>query len=356
MPNLYGDQIILDDETSPTKVAILNAGKLIEFISLLPSNFPQVGSVHIARIQQTFKRHRLANAKLEDGTDITVRLSNEKLSAGSLALVTITAEPWDNKPGRAILGAELAGRYVILLPRKPEIIRVSKNRIKSRDTKILEIDLIVSALPVDCGIILRRQASNVAFSAIKEEIKILWEDWRKNSNMPSNPNLLTSPKEIYSGLSLLQLASIIAPNSGCRICTDVRDWQAFYDYLDNVNKPYFITDRDVGIWVQSTKGLIAIDIDSAGSKLSPQQLIPHIAETVMNHIRLRQLSGAIFVDMPRLLKVDKIKFHELCSSYALADIRHPDIYGYGPAGLLEMTVRHRHMTLENRIKLMSSDN
>ena len=39
----------------------------------------------------------------------------------------------------------------------------------------------------------------------------------------------------------------------------------------------------------------------------------------------------------------------------LSDIRHPDIYGFGPAGLLEMTVRRRYMTLENRMKLMFSN-
>ena len=269
MPDLYGDQLILDDEASPTKVAILNAGKLIEFLSLLPSNVPQIGSVHIVRIQQTFKQHRLANATLEDGTNISVRLSDERLSTGSLALVTITAEPWGNKPGRAVLGAELAGRYVILLPQKPEIIRASKNRIKSKDTAISAIDLIVSVLPEDCGIILRRQASDAPFGAIKEEIKTLWEDWQKNSNMPFHGNMPTSPKKIYSGLSLLELASIIAPNANHRICKDNREWQDIYDYLDNVNKPYFISDRDVGIWVQSTKGLIAIDVDSGSSRLSP---------------------------------------------------------------------------------------
>ena len=49
--------------------------------------------------------------------------------------------------------------------------------------------------------------------------------------------------------------------------------------------------------------------------------------------------------MPRLSKADKIKFYKLCHSYALSDIRHPDIYGFGPAGLLEMTVRRRYMTI-----------
>ena len=67
-PNVYGDQLILDNELSPTKIAIMYAGKLVEFLSLLPSEIPRIGSVHIARIQQIFKQHKLSNAELQDGT------------------------------------------------------------------------------------------------------------------------------------------------------------------------------------------------------------------------------------------------------------------------------------------------
>ena len=78
-PNVYGDQLILDDETSPSKIAIMHAGKLVEFSHcLLGPDIPQIGSVHIARIQQIFKQHKLANAELEDGTKISLRISNEQ--------------------------------------------------------------------------------------------------------------------------------------------------------------------------------------------------------------------------------------------------------------------------------------
>jgi Ribonuclease G/E len=83
------------------------------------------------------------------------------------------------------------------------------------------------------------------------------------------------------------------------------------------------------------------------------ELSAHIAEVVMKQIRLRNISGAVFIDMPRLAKTDRKNFYRFCQDYALADIRHPDIYGFGPAGLLEMTVRHRYMMLKNRIKFVS---
>ena len=81
-------------------------GSWLSFSRFYPPDIPQIGSVHIARIQQIFKQHKLANAKLEDGTKISLRISNEQLLTGSLVPVTITSEPWDNKPARAVLGAQ----------------------------------------------------------------------------------------------------------------------------------------------------------------------------------------------------------------------------------------------------------
>ena len=44
------------------------SGKLVEFLSILGPDIPQIGSVHIARIHQTFKQHRLLMQKLKNGT------------------------------------------------------------------------------------------------------------------------------------------------------------------------------------------------------------------------------------------------------------------------------------------------
>ena len=351
-PNVYGDQLILDNKLSPTKIAIMYAGKLVEYLSLLPPEIPRIGSVHIARIQQVFKQHKLGNAELEDGTKISLRIPNERLLTGSLVPVTITTEPWDNKPARAVLGAELTGRFVILLPWKPDIRRVSKNSAKSKCGTSTLAHIINAALPESCGIILRRQALNAPAGVIKQEIQILLENWQECSTSHSNIDCHSTPKKIFSGLPLLQASKIIAPSAKSLVQKDDNDWQGIYDQLENANNPYFVSEKKVGFWFQSTKGLTAIDIDSAGSKKSSSQLMQHIAETVLDQIRLRQLSGALFLDMPRLSKADKIKFYKLCYAHALSDIRHPNIYGFGPAGLLEMTVRRRYMTLENRMKLM----
>ena len=101
--------ILADDEHNPSKIAILENGNLVEFLSILKPQIPEIGSVHIARIHQVFRQHKLATAMIDHGTQISVRLSSEKLHPGALAVVTITSEPWASKPARAILGAQLAG-------------------------------------------------------------------------------------------------------------------------------------------------------------------------------------------------------------------------------------------------------
>ena len=345
--------IFVDDELNPNKIAILENNNLVEFLSILNPNVPQIGSVHVVRIHQVFRQHKLAKAELENGTLISVRLSSEKLYTGALALVTITSEPWEQKPARAILGAQLAGRYVILLPRQAETRRLSKNNIVDISSKTAIFNEIEKVLPPEFGIILRRQAINAKQEFIKNEIKILVSDWQSNAQLPQNIDRLFSPKKLYPGLSLIKMANIIAPDAKLKICKAKAEWQAVYDQLDKACNTGFTTDKNVTIWFQSTNALTAIDIDSAGSKMGASELSFHIAEVVMKQIRLRQISGAIFIDMPRLSKMDRKKFQHICQNYALADIRHPDIYGFGPAGLIEMTVRHKYMSLPNRMKLMS---
>ena len=88
---------------------------------------------------------------------------------------------------------------------------------------------------------------------------------------------------------MLQASKIIAPLAKSKIFKDDNEWQGIYDQLDYANKPYFITEQKVGIWFQSTKGLTAIDIDSAGSKQSLSELMPHIAETVLESNKITSI-------------------------------------------------------------------
>ena len=346
--------IFSNDEHNPSKIAILEDSNLVEFLTKLKPKIPEIGSVHIARIHQVFRQHKLATAMLEDGIQISVRLSSKKLHPGALALVTITSEPWALKPARAILGAQLAGKYVILLPGQAETARLGRNIIATQPSEIALTDEIKKGLPEGFGIILRRQAISAEQFLIKNEIEILISDWQENGELPADLNVFASPKKLYNGLPLVKLAGIIAPTGSIRISRDDFEWQAVYDQLEKACESKFTTEKGVVIWFQSTKGMTAIDIDSAGSKMGASDLSEHIAEVVMKQIRLRHISGAVFIDMPRLAKTDRKKFHRFCQDYALADIRHPDIYGFGPAGLVEMTIRHTYMPLIDRMKVILS--
>lgn len=347
------EEIFTDDEFSPSKVAILKNGKLAEFLCLLSPDVPKLGSIHIARIQQVFQQHRLATAEIENGSKISVRLSTEKLQSGDLAVVTISTEPWGSKPARAILGAQIAGRYVNLLPGRPNISRISNLSISNETPTFSLISELKKLMPKDFGIILRRRATLEEKRLIIKEIEILLDDFQKNSDFPKNLGTITNPKKIYPGMSLIKTAAIISPNATFRILKNDSDWQLINEQLDIACDVKFTTEKNVVIWFQSTKALTAIDIDSASSKMGALELSSHVSEVIMRQIRLRQISGIVVIDTPRLSKASRKIFRESCQDHALSDIRHPDIYGVGPAGLLEMTVRHRYMPLSERMKAMS---
>ena len=163
--------------------------------------------------------------------------------------VTITAEPWDTKPARAVLGVELAGRYTILLPWNPDIRRVSKKSVKTKQGPLTLVPLIDAALPESFGIIMRRQALDAPASAIKQEIKFLSGDWQDCSASHSNMTGVQRLKDIFH---ILLQAEIVALWQNLDFKDD-NEWQGIYDQLDYASKPYFITEQKVGIWFQSTK-------------------------------------------------------------------------------------------------------
>ena len=66
LSNKFSKEIITDNEISPSKVAILENGNLVEYLCLLGPEVPKLGSIHIARVHQVFRQHRLATAEIEN--------------------------------------------------------------------------------------------------------------------------------------------------------------------------------------------------------------------------------------------------------------------------------------------------
>ena len=100
---------------------------------------------------------------------------------------------------------------------------------------------------------------------------------------------------------------------------------------------------------EPTKALIAVDVDSAASKLAPLALARAVAPEIMRLIRLNSYSGVIVVDMPRLAFKDMAPVIEVMRDAARHDMRHPDVLGISRAGLIELVVRHRLAPLANRL-------
>ena len=84
---------------------------------------------HRKNTSEVFRQHRLATAEIENGLKISVRLSNEKIKSGELVIVTINYRALGHKTSKSAVGAQITGKYVILLPGRPDISRMSNRSI-----------------------------------------------------------------------------------------------------------------------------------------------------------------------------------------------------------------------------------
>ena len=84
-------RIFADDEKNPSKIAILEDNNLVEFLCILKPEIPEIGSIHIVRIHQVFRQHKLERARTIESiaSTLTVFVGVQKLY--SLPTHTIAA-------------------------------------------------------------------------------------------------------------------------------------------------------------------------------------------------------------------------------------------------------------------------
>jgi Ribonuclease G/E len=123
---------------------------------------------------------------------------------------------------------------------------------------------------------------------------------------------------------------------------------AFDDAIEtevgSLGEPEFILPSGVRVSVQPTRALVAIDVDGGGALSGPdhpgrrhralnQSVLPELAR----QIRLRNLSGAILVDLAGLRAKQRAAFGPAISAALAADPVGPRFLGFTALGLAEIT-------------------
>lgn len=355
--------LLVDDTQSARKIVFFQAGRLAEFWHAQQG--PELGEVHLARVVHLQAAQRRATGTLLDGTKISWQTRrHEHLDTGQLAVVTLTAFGWQDKPMQASAGAQLAGRYSLLILNeggKASPIRISK---KTRDSAssdgllhLLEQSALASRLnAAGASLILRRHsliraATDISETAARviEEAQMLLGLWQEQAIPLADKRSEARPRQIFAGLPLLQQAILYAGERDVRIAAEDDFIRISGELAPLLSKGHECAGGAV-IWIEPTRAAVMVDIDSAASKLASAALASQVLPEIFYLLRLRGLGGRVLIDIPYLSAAERHQISRQIENLCRADPRHPEFSGFTPSGLVELRYRYGRQPLDKTLE------
>ena len=337
-----------------TRAALYHDSKLVSYIAATEGDAIRLGAICYARIAQVFAKQNRATCQI-----VSEGLSSDKLASlrlppkqsfasGDLIWVTLVAMPRRDKPWQAEYGISRAGRLIVLHYGREEI-RVS-HKAKSADNDKIDTSSMIEAvraiLPRGWGAVIKRAALTASPDDICDEITRLLAPLELP--LPDD-RTIAKPFCFYHGETPKQLLCLQAPHATHQQEDDKMRWDEIEDEASSAAQSLIILDNGARLHIEQTNALVAIDVDSANSKLAPLALAKAVAPEIMRLIRLASYSGVIVVDMPRLAFRDMTPILAKMRELAQDDSRHPDVLGISRAGLIEIVVRHQLAPLAERL-------
>ena len=338
---MRGDELIYSDHVA----ALFHKGQLVDYWPRPLGNESEysIGALLQGRITSVSAPQNRAICQLPNGELASFRLPPKtKYVVGDLVSLTLTAMPRQHKPWQATPGISRAGQYVVLHFGNEEV-RASHKAKQAVSSDVIK--KVKEALPPSWGAVLKRASMQAQAQQICEEIKHLLAPITQPFSMPDDEMFCA-----YEGDKAAQLWALSVPHDVKRTRLDDDDyWDEIDDRARIDCEETILLPSGARLSCEQTQALLAIDVDSGGSRYAPSALVREVAPEIMRLIRLANYSGVILVDMPRLAKDDGAVCLRLLRDCAADDIRHPDVLGFTKSGLIEIIVRHRLAPLRQRL-------
>jgi len=326
-------RVLIDNAPGQTRALLLAGGTVIEAWQHQAHAPDLTSSVHRVRIDRVFPRQGRATARLTDGTPVSVRIGRrDTVAVGQLTTVTIIAAPREDKPWQAVIGARLVGRDLVLLPGDAGIAM-------SRHLEAEPDDGVMAALTEslrsagDFGVILRRTATET--EALPAACRALIGEWRDLASSKDAKGCL------FDGGGLAARIRRQHPEIPI-VETDPDTWMVFDSAWDGmiaeVGDPQVPLAGGGRMWIEPTRALTAIDLDSGDGGL--EALFAAAPAAIASQLRLRQTGGPVAIDLPRMTPATRGKVDSELAAALAADPRHPEWIGRSRAGMLELRFPH----------------
>lgn len=397
-------EIIINSTNEETRIAILEDSKLVELFVERPEYERMVGDIYKGKVSRVLPGMQAAfidighdqNAFLhfsdvtasyqdyfidydeeEDAQNHKARQVNEKfdvaknLKKGQDILVQIIKEPISTKGCRVTAEVALPGRFVVLIPGKPNV-GISRKISDRKERRRLK-EIAKQILPSNFGLIIRTVAEGKQDKLLKKDLNKLINTWKKlEKKMRAQPAPVLIYKDMAMASSIIRdlftadidrvvldsrrlmreivnYTKYVAPQLVNKISYHKSRNPLFDDFkieneIENMggNKVWL---RNGGyIIIEQTEALVSIDVNSGkfiGRKDHESNSLKinlEAAREIARQARLRDLGGLIVIDFIDVLEEDNKRkiFKELKKEFA-KDRSITKIEGISRFGLIEMT-------------------
>ena len=333
------------------RAALFENGRLVEFWPKTQQAI-FIGAICLVRVGQVFVKQNRVQCQLADGTPASFRISsNTKYRTGDLCWITLEAMGRQHKPWQASHGISRAGQLVVLHYGSDEV-RASHKAGSGLGDELGQA--VRSALPDGWGAVIKRAGLSAETDRLLAEITALLAPLGDGlADRLAACQAAMVPSLIYHGDDVrarVALASVMRHN---RCERDDSYWADVAQEAHALCESQVVTANGAILHFEQTQALLAVDVDSGQSGLSPYALAKSVAEEILQILRLGCYSGVVVIDMPRLRPDDMAEIVKIMRQKALADQRHPDVLGVSRAGLIELRIRHRETLLASRLQTIS---
>ena len=337
---------ISEDSFGEQRISFFKNNKLIECWMQNNNAQSKISEIHLAKIIQIVKPIKRVFYELFNGSQVSARYKLEPPKIGDLEIITIVAEQRDGKPAHAQRGFFLKSKYAIIL-NEDNFLGISKKIINENDREKL-INLAIKTNLKNAGAIIRSLADGIPEDELERDFSEIVTIWKRLRERISH----TKPTIIFEGHDLQKQAEYNFPN--IKIIQDKCSFEfnkrnGLGQLLEAYNSIFNIKNGGT-LYFENTKALTAIDIDSSKRDLDKgglNKLAEDGLSLSLDLIRLRNSSGLIAIDMPRLSKYEFNERYEQIKLWSEDLSRNTRILGGTKGGVFEIICNHERACLDD---------
>lgn len=335
---MKGRAAILDTQAGREMAALMVDGRITDlFLDPVDGDDPQPEAIYMAEVERPMKGQ--GGVILSLGNGVKGFLKQAKgLSQGDRFLVQVSNHPEEGKAALTSPKILFKGRYAILTPGAPGVNVARSIKDEEIRESLLEIahNAMVDA-PDGFGLILRSSSLEGEGDEIDAEIQ----------------NLLQTAQAILAetgenGAELL-LDAPTAHHLAWREWNDIAENAVFsvdgsfedhgvWEEVEALHQPYVPLPGGCSMYVEQTRALIAVDVNTGGDFSHAAGLKANlaVARELPRQLSLRGLGGQIVIDFAPMSKKDRRQVEQVLKKALRADGVDTITAGWTPLGHLEL--------------------